>query len=81
MYLTGHFDPNSPTGCTLSGQKCSNMGCLTLTDYSTSCFLSNRADLCSPQANHRIMKCDCIVFSRVCFVREVEKCNLFSLSF
>lgn len=59
MYLSGHFDPYSPTGCTLSGQKCSNVGCLTLTGYSTSCFLSNQADLCSPQVNHWIMNCDC----------------------
>lgn len=64
MYLSGRPDPDSPTGCTLSGQKCSHVGCLTLTGYFTSCFLSSHADLCSPQANRRITKCDCKVCSR-----------------
>lgn len=66
MYLSGHFDPKSPIGCTLSGQKCSNVGCLTLTAYCTSCFLSSQADLCLPRANRGIMKCDCKVCSEAC---------------
>lgn len=61
MCPSGHFDPGSPAGCTFGGQKCSNVGCVPLTGCFTSCFLSNQADLCSPQANHQIMKCECIV--------------------
>lgn len=72
MYLSGRLDPSSPTGCTFSEEKCSNVGCVPRTGYFTSCFLSNQADLCSPQANRRIMKSECIACTSACFVREEE---------
>lgn len=65
MYLSGRPDPSSPTGCTLSEQKCSNMECALLTGYFTSLCLSNQADLCLPQANHQIMNCECVACNSV----------------
>lgn len=62
VYLSGQFDLNSPTGFAHRGQKNSNRWCLTqaiiLFDVS---YLTK---------NHRIMKCDCLVFSKDCFMRE-----------